>query len=275
MVNIPSILHGLKADSYISPEDKAGLDKLNAIPGVKKFLIDTVSMFREKVFSIEMHGDGLNITSDSYPELYNILHTAAKTLNIEKIPDFSLRWSYEISIGSEGAANPRITALNGAIDLLEDEELLFLLGHELGHLAAGHKPFQNLLITLYTPLVNQVPHANIALALLRPLMLQWYRVSDYTADRAGLLACQNIDVALRTMIKMSGLPKKYFKNIKPETILSQAIEFERKNQDLASGIIQNLTINTACAPWLVVRAAKLYSWYKSGDYLEIINKHAR
>ena len=118
MVNIPSILHGLKADSYISPEDKAGLDKLNAIPGVKKFLIDTVSMFREKVFSIEMQGDGLNITSDSYPELYNILHTAAKTLNIEKIPDFSLRWSYEISIGSEGAANPRITALNGAIDLL-------------------------------------------------------------------------------------------------------------------------------------------------------------
>ena len=73
---------------------------------------------------------------------------------------------------------------------------------------------------------------------------------------------------------MSGIPTKYYDSIRPETIIKQAVEFNRKNQGLAEGLIQNLSINTACAPWLVIRAAKLYQWYQSGAYTEIINKHA-
>lgn len=119
-----------------------------------------------------------------------------------------------------------------------------------------------------------VPNAEIWVSLLRPMLLQWYRTSDYTADRVGLLACQDIDVALKTMIKMSGIPKKFYNNIYTNSILKQAVEFERKNQNLAEGLIQNISINTACAPWMVVRAAKLYEWYKSGAYTEIINTHA-
>ena len=139
---------------------------------------------------------------------------------------------------------------------------------------AGHKPFHNVLITLYTPLMNMIPNAEVWLSLLRPMLLQWYRTSDFTADRAGLLACQDINVALKTMVKMSGVPKKFYDNIRPEIFLKQAIEFEHKNRGVADGIVQNLSINTACAPWMVVRAAKLFQWYKGGSYTEIINNHA-
>ena len=122
--------------------------------------------------------------------------------------------------------------------------------------------------------MKMVPNAEVWLSLLRPLLLQWYRTSDYTADRAGLLACQNIDTALHTIVKMAGIPKKYYSQISSESFLKQAMEFNRKNKNLADGLIQNLSINTACAPWMVMRAANLYSWYKSGEYTEIINKHA-
>ena len=267
-------LKGLSAKDFIHPEDEKGIKSMDAVPGLKKFLAETISNLREKFTSIEMYGDGINVSEGSYRELYSLLKEATSILENEKIPDFSLSWSYDISMGSEGAKNPRITALSGAIDLLEEEELLFLLGHELGHIMAGHKPYHNLLITFYTPLMKMVPNAEIWLSVLRPLLLQWYRTSDYTADRAGLLVCQDINVALRTMVKMAGRPQKYYEEIKPESFLKQAIAFERKNQGLADGLIQNLSINTACAPWMVMRAAKLYSWYKSGEYTEIINIHA-
>lgn len=268
------ILKGLTPQAFYHPDDLKGLKRLEVVPGIKKFLAETISNLREKFTSIEMYGDGINITKDGYPELYNILTYVAKTLDREKVPDFSMTWAYDISMGTEGAKSPRITALSGAIDLLEDEELSFLIGHEIGHIMAGHKPFHNVLITFYTPLIKMVPNAELWLSILRPMLLQWYRTSDYTADRAGLLACQDINVALRTMIKMSGIPKKFYNKINPDSILKQAIEFERKNQNLAEGLIQNLSINTACVPWTVVRAAKLYQWYKSGAYTEIINTHA-
>lgn len=267
-------LNGLSASDFFDPEDLKELNRLQSIPGVKKFIAETISTIREKYTSIEMYGDGINVSENSYSELYNILAETATTLNCQNTPNFSITWGYDISMGTEGAKSPRISSLSGAIDLLDEDELRFLLGHEIGHIMAGHKPFHNLLITLYTPLIKMVPNAEVWLATLRPLLLQWYRTSDYTADRAGLLACQDIDVALRCMTKMSGIPKKYYGSIKSESILRQAIEFERKNRGLAEGVIQNLSINTACAPWMVVRAAKLYKWYQSGEYTNIINHHA-
>lgn len=266
-------LKGISAKDFIHPEDEKGLRRMEAVPGMKKFLAETISDLREKFTSVEMYGDGVNISNDSYGELYSLLEEANAILNNEKIPDFSLTWSYDISVGTEGAKNPRISALSGAIDLLEEDELMFLLGHELGHLMAGHKPYHNLLITFYTPLMNMVPNAQIWLGLLRPMLLQWYRLSDFTADRAGLLVCQDLNVALRTMIKMSGIPQKYYDSINIKAILKQASRFEQQNKDFANNMVQNLSLNTACAPWMVIRAAKLYNWYKSGEYISLINKY--
>ena len=267
-------LKALSADEFYDPDDLKGLKRLQAVPGIRKFVTETISNIREKYTSIEMQGDGINVTQEGYPHLFNLLEEVSYTLDMPDIPSFSLAWGYDISIATEGAKTPRITALSGAIDLLEDDELKFLLGHELGHIIAGHKPFHNVLITLYTPLMNMIPNAEVWLSLLRPMLLQWYRTSDFTADRAGLLACQDIDVALHTMVKMAGIPKKYYCQINSESFLKQAMEFNRKNKNLAEGLMQNLSINTACAPWIVMRAMKLYSWYKLGGYTEIINKHA-
>ncbi len=271
---MPKILKGLSAIEFLNPEDKEGLNKLDAVPGLKSFLAETVSNIREKFITIDMLGDGLSITADSYPELHKLLTNTAATLDVENIPDFSMIWSYEISLGTEGVSRPRISALSGAVDILSDKELTFLLGHELGHLAAGHKPYHNLLITFYTPIMKMIPNAEVWLALLRPMLLKWFRLSDFTADRAGLLACQDIDVAIKAMIKMAGAPLKYHDKINTEAFLRQAKRFEQNNRGFADNIIQNLSINTACAPWLVVRAAKLYEWYKSGEYDELINKYS-
>ena len=253
------------------PEDASIRKNLDAIPTFKTFMMNTVCALREKYISIEFAGNGVHVTKECLPDLYTQLESVCTTLGYEDIPGFSLMWNYHITAGTEGANNPHITSMSGAIDLLTEDELSFLLGHEIGHQVCGHKPYHMFLETLYMPLINTVPGGKMWIGLVRSTLLNWYRYSDFTADRFGLLACQDINVALTTMIKMSGIPKKYFSSINVESFIKQSQEFEMMFSGTAGNLINYVSINTAFSPWLVVRAAALYQWYKSGDYENIIN----
>src|SRR5207253_6079890 len=61
-------------------------------------------------------------------------------------------------------------------------------------------------------------------------LMHWQRMSEFTADRAGLLACQDADVAIRTMMKLAGLPQKYFKDINTQDFIEQARSEEHTSE---------------------------------------------
>ena len=254
-------------------EDASIRTRLDAIPMFKSFMMDTICTLREKYILIEFAGNGVHVTDTCLQDLHSQLEDVCNTLCFYSVPDFSLMWNYDITAGTEGARNPHITAMSGAVDLLTKEEFSFLLGHEIGHQACGHKPYHMFLETLYMPLINTIPGGKIWIGLVRSTLLNWYRYSDFTADRVGLLACQDIEVALRTMIKMSGIPKKYYSSMNIESFIKQSEEFDTMFAGAAGTLINYVSINTAFNPWLVARAAQLYRWYKSGDYDNIINSN--
>jgi hypothetical protein len=263
-------LKHLDLNQILDSEDEKTLHSLDKIPGFKDLLVDVVSTVRERYMDIEWMGNGVCISQTSYPRLYNVLKDVCKTLGYNRVPTFSLEWNYNIAMATEGVENPRITALSGTIDILSDDELRFLIGHEIGHLMSGHKPYHMLLTTIYSPLMNIIPNPTITLGAFRPLLLKWYRASDFTADRFGLLACQDINVVLSAMIKMAGLPLKYHSSINVDSFIKQAGDFERMFSGISDQFIANLSLNAACSPWLVARAAKLYKWYKSNNYKNIV-----
>ena len=67
------ILKNLSASDFYDEEDLKGLKRLEAVPGIKKFVAETISNLREKYTSIEMCGDGINVTKEGYPHLFNLL----------------------------------------------------------------------------------------------------------------------------------------------------------------------------------------------------------
>ena len=159
---------------------------------------------------------------------------------------------------------------SGSIDLLTAEELNFLIGHELGHMKCGHKTYHMLTEAMYRPMVGS--DMEFIMSLIKMPLLNWYRVSDFTADRMGLLCCQDIEVAIKTMIKMAGLPKKYHNQIHIESFIQQAIDFNKNHSGFFDEMVKYLSINAACMPWLVLRASELLIWYQSGEYDRILNK---
>ena len=83
---------------------------------------------------------------------------------------------------------------SGLIDILENKEIEFVIGHEIGHFIYGH---------------------GLALASSNTESLEFSiqkRAQEISADRIGLLASESLDNSIRAMMKtMSGLTTKYLK----------------------------------------------------------------
>jgi hypothetical protein len=73
-----------------------------------------------------------------------------------------------------------VTVTSGAVRLLDDKQLQFLLGHELGHHAFGHGEFSEDLNLAY----QNAPQSDLLTSRLRVLE----RLQELSADRAGAMA---------------------------------------------------------------------------------------
>ena len=83
---------------------------------------------------------------------------------------------------------------SGLIDILENKEIEFVIGHEIGHFIYGHG-----LASAYSD--NKSLEFSIQ-----------KRAQEISADRIGLLASESLDSSIRAMMKtMSGLSAKYLK----------------------------------------------------------------
>ena len=264
------ILTHLDPKQILHPDDQSQLAWIRNHKGFETLLNKSVVKYQEMFSNVEYTGNGFEINENSLPQLHCQLVDACNVLGLEDIPKMSSFWEYFISSDSIGGKKNRIIITTGTIDLMDEKEIDFILGHEIGHIRCGHKPYQMLLELLYSPIINDVDQFNIASVIKLPL-LDWYRVSHYSADRMGLLCCQDIDVALKAMIKMAGCPKRVYDNINIDAFIKQTEEFENYTKDFWTKLMKDFTIKAASMPWLVLRARKLLDWYNSGEYQRIID----
>jgi hypothetical protein len=96
-------------------------------------------------------------------------------------------------------------------------------------------------------------------------------MSEFTADRAGLLACQDVNVAINTMIKIAGLPCRFYDSINTEDFIAQARDFQMFDTDKLNWIAKGLSIMGEDHPWTVMRANQFLSWIDSGEYERVLN----
>jgi uncharacterized RDD family membrane protein YckC len=88
-----------------------------------------------------------------------------------------------------GIGDPYAIVLSAQfVEHFRDDELRFLIGRELGHIASGHTRFTSLMSS------NGRENGIITLA-----VGAWLRAIDYTADRVGLLCCGSLDAAVRAI----------------------------------------------------------------------------
>ncbi|MCQ2076323.1 MAG: M48 family metallopeptidase [Bacteroidaceae bacterium] len=268
-----NFLIDLKSSEYEHNLDKRVLEKLNGMLGFQNAVNAFVNWTYVKWQMIGLKGGHFQVTEESCPEVYKIVEDVQKVLGVSHLPNIYTKWEYAINAYTTGLNDDSLMVLNtGAIDLLTDEELKFVVGHEFGHIKSKHVVFHTM-AEMFDVAMSMLPVIGNLAEPAKYWLLYWQRMSEFTADRAGLLACQNIDVALNAIIKMAGLPLKMFGQNMRDSFLKQAKSFSIDLTSLSDKAIKTVCIATSTHPWTVMRAAELIKWYESGEYQTLLDKH--
>ena len=272
MLRNKKILTGLDHSQYEHPFDQKALKALEGTPGLGVVGNFITKHTIEKIYNVQYTGSNLKVTKDNYPKIYEYLQYACQILDLKQIPDLYIQWGYNINAFTVGSENPIIVLDSGLIDLCEDDEILFVIGHECGHIKSNHMLY-HMMAQVLNMIIDSIPFGSVAAAPLQYALYYWDRMSEFTADRAGLLCCQNKRAAMNAFMKMAGMPIKEFGNMHYETFIQQATEFKQLDYEALNKVIKLISIADDSHPWTVMRAAELLNWINGEELKLILTKY--
>lgn len=272
MIRNKKILTGLDHSQYEHPFDKKALAALEKTPGLSAAGKFIAKHMVERVYTVQYTGSHLKVTSDNYPKIYDYLQYGAQILDVKNTPELYIEWGYNINACTVGAENPIIVLNSGLIDLCDDDEIMFIIGHELGHVKSNHMLY-HMMAQVFNYIIDSIPFGGLAAAPLQYALYYWDRMSEFTADRAGLLCCQKKEAAIHAFMKMAGMPIKQFNDMNYQTFIQQAYDFKKLDYEGLNKAIKYITIADNTHPWTVMRAAELLNWIKGNEIRELLTSY--
>lgn len=215
---------------YAHPIDSALLNVLSTT-GWRFYVDDLINAFI-KVFLGTALRDSVWVSPTQFPDVHRLLTRCAERLGMA-IPRLLLGGDAAELMAFTTGTNQDCFVYASALMVREyaPEELLFVIGHECGHIHNHHVTYGTLAQVLYGNLLGKVIRVYtwpILLATLVPLRT-WSRRAEITADRAGLLCCRDIDVARKSLIKLRLGFEALARDIDIEEFLKQEKELRRES----------------------------------------------
>ncbi|MBD0385582.1 MAG: M48 family metallopeptidase, partial [Nostoc sp. C3-bin3] len=175
-----------------------------------------------------------------------------------------------------GVEKPFVGINLDAMEWLGADELLYVFGQEIDRIKSQQMVYHQMAVVMPT-LKNLLNSTTLGVGGLvasgmERALYNWRMMARFTADRAAMLACQDIDVATTTLMKLAGLPDEYLTTAVIEDFLAQAREFASNNFDSADQLIKILSHTEPGLSWVVMRAGELLKWVDSGEYENIIQQ---
>jgi Zn-dependent protease with chaperone function len=266
-------LKGLRPQSYEHPSDAKTLDALQSTSGLETLIRKCNEFGVERLLRVQLMGSYLRATADCFPELYRAVQEGCEILDLPKRPTVYIQPG-GLNAFTAGVEQPILVLNAGLVDAMTEEELRFVVGHELGHIKSGHVLYYQ--IAMLLPVLAEVISAatfGVGSLLSFPLevaLVRWQRMCELTADRAGLLACQDVNAATTAMIKLAGLPLRFFDKVNTEDFLAQAREFQSFDSDKLDWVAKILSGMGQSHPWTVMRASELLRWIDSTSYEKLL-----
>ncbi len=262
------ILTQIAPAAWEHPADRAALQALRAVPGFDEVLKKIYGFLGERGIRVLFQADAVRVGPTQFPRLNALYTDVLTTLDWPDRPELFVSQTPFANAGAFGMERPFIVINSGAVTLLDDDEMRALLGHELGHVMSGHALYHTLLVILLNFSLAALPFLiGIALVPIQLALLEWFRKSELSSDRAGLLATQDPIASLRMHLRFAGGGDR--KETDLDTFLVQAKEFEETG-GAVDRIFKILGVLGRTHPFNTARAAELQRWIAGGPYDRIL-----
>lgn len=150
----------------------------------------------EQFFKANLLGNSVRVSKEQYPEIFEIIEKQSKILNLKNVPEVFIVNSQGVvnALAIKILKNKYVLLFSELVDLMlahnSMKEISAIIGHELGHHAAGHLAWWKQF-------------------LLKPAMFlpffgpAYSRACELTADRIGMFLCGDKDAACRALIALA------------------------------------------------------------------------
>lgn len=192
------------------------------------------------------------VTEQNAPRLDMIVNKSRERLGAGSV-DFFVVPQKVRNAYSFGMKSPQGVVLYSSLfDIMDEDELTFIVGHELGHIALGH----TLITSILGGMAGMPPSLGAAAVFL--LAFRWWnRVCEFSSDRAGLLACGRLDKAISALVQLEA------GDIDTPQELKQALLILDQQDDLLTNqLLESLSTH----PMIIRRIEKLQEFAISTEY---------
>ena len=261
------VLTGIASRSWEHPADRAALAALRKIPVFDDVLRRLFGFFGEKPIRLAFQADAVKVSPNQFGRVHALYEEVARTLDAPMKYDVFISQTPIVNAGAYGMDRPFIILNSGTVKLLDDDELSYVLAHELGHILSDHVLYRTMTMLLLNLAQMGFPIVGLAARAVLVGLLEWNRKSELSSDRAGLLAVQDPEIAMRAMLKMAGGGTRDETNL--QEFIQQAEEY-RTSGDVADQVYKILNLIGTTHPFWVLRLAETRSWIESGEYDRIL-----
>lgn len=260
--------------AFQHPLDVAAIRKLDKLPGLQRLIRKMSSEYTEKMYRMLNIAENIRVTPKQCPKVYEMFREACDVLDIPELPDIYIRTYYQPNAFSFGVNRYSVTLLTGLIDLMTEDELRFVIGHELSHIKCNHMLYKTLLYLLtYVGAEIFGLFFKIAKITLLPLEMKlraWERKAEFSCDRGGLLVVQDLNVAQTAQIKMAGASKSLLQSIDVDEVLKQADDLAGMDEELLIRAMKVYHNIFRTHPFPIIRIKELHNWAQSDQYRRIL-----
>ena len=160
--------------------------------------------------------NGIRLSERQFPEIFSAAIRAAQIMGLQRMPEIYLSgaqlWD-AITLGSDEQA---FIVVGSVLTYFKGDELLYLLAREMGHIRAGHVMWTTVsrfltgsthmdrsIMGRGSGLLDAVKPTKILENARDAALMTWCRHSEITADRAGMLAVGNPEIARKVLMSWS------------------------------------------------------------------------
>jgi len=270
------VLTGITADAFVADTDRLALEALKKIPLLPKIIAKFYELGIDRWMYCYNMSMSVRCGPNQFKTIYEILRESADVLDMPE-PEIYVSSNPFPNAFTGGVERPYITLRSSIIDTLDDEQLYHLIGHELGHIKAGHVLYKSVAQVLL-PLLELLGRRTFGLGdvagyALIMAFFEWSRQAELTADRAGLLVAQSLETSIDANLALTAGPNRLKHEMNREAFMDQARVYQDAGGLEAIGkvLIFILMSSSYTHPMPVHRTQELERWVLSGAFERIMN----
>jgi Zn-dependent protease with chaperone function len=259
------VLTDISSTAWEHPADRAALNTLRAIPGFDMAVRKIAGFIGDRAVRQLFLGSSVRVGPTQRPALDAMLTEVLTTFDWPERPELYITQSPVLNAAAVGFDKPFIVLNSSVLEHLTDDEIKAIIAHEVGHIMSGHVVYRTIAIIILYFGITALPI--LAAAVMLPFqlaLLEWYRKSEFSADRAALLGVQDRKTVMLLEMKLAG-GAEHGHPIDLDAFMAQAMEYETKG-DAWDRVMQILNTVMRDHPFATVRAGELQRWIDSGGY---------